>query len=124
MLRPGGVVVIHTSRRGFWSWLEINGGRTLRSLPQGLQNALLTVGDGIITLSARIVSGKPPADQTAKSIRQKLQERLFVPGNIGMFSIEELARGLGSSVDTREFQAPVTDMLKRNMTMTVIGRKK
>jgi len=124
VLRPGGVVVIHTSRRGFWSWLEINGGRTLRSLPQGLQNALLSIGDGVITLSARVISGKPPADQTAKSVRQKLQERLFVPGNIGMFSPAELIRGLGPSLETREFKAPVTDLLKRNMTMTLIGRKR
>ena len=124
VLRPGGVVVIHTSRRGFWSWLEINGGHALRSLPDGLQNALLTIGKVIITVSARIMSGKPPADQTAKSVRQKLQERLFVPGNIGMFSVDELARGLGSSVETHEFKAPVTDLLRRNMTMTIIGHKK
>jgi hypothetical protein len=123
-LRSGGVVVIHTSRHGFWSWLEITGGKLLSKMPHWVQSVILTIGERIISVVSRLMTGRRPEEQTPKTIRQKLQERLFAPGNIGMFSLGDLTHGLGASMEAREIQAPVTDLLKRNMSITVIAHKK
>jgi len=123
-LRPGGVVLIHTLRRGFWSRFEFGTTRLLSHTPRWLQNVMLAVGDPVISLISRLITGRRPIDQTDKTVRQKMQERLFVPAKMSMFSIDELSRGLGSAFDVQEVTAPVTDLLKRNMSITVVARKR
>ncbi len=123
-LRPGGVAVIHTSRRGFWSWLEVTGGKLFSKIPRWMQAIVLTIGERMLSLVSRVMTGRRPEEQTSKTIRQKLQERLFAPGNVGMFSLDELTWGFGMSIEVREIEAPVTDLLKRNMSITVIAHKK
>jgi ubiquinone/menaquinone biosynthesis C-methylase UbiE len=123
-LRPGGVVLIHTLRRGFWSHFEFNTANILSRTPRWLQNVLLAVGEQLINLISRLITGRRPIDQTDKTVRQKMQERLFVPAKMSMFSLDDLARGLGSAFDVHEVAAPVTDLLKRNMSITVVARKR
>ena len=122
-LRPGGVILIHTLRRGFWSHFEFATANILSRTPPWYQNILLSVGERLIGLISRLVTGRRPAEQTDKTVRQKMQERLFVPAKMSMFSVDELAHGLGSSFKVQEVAAPVTDLLKRNMSLTVIARK-
>jgi len=123
-LRPGGVVLIHTLRRGFWARFEFSTANVLSRTPRWMQNVLLAIGERVIALTSRLITGHRPADQTDKTVRQKMQERLFVPAKMSMFSLGELASGLGSDFEVSEVPAPVTDLLKRNMSVTVVARKR
>jgi len=122
-LRPGGSVLIHTLRRGFWARFEFGTANILSRSPRWLQNALLAVGERLIGLISRLITGRRPAEQTDKTVRQKMQERLFVPAKMSMFSRDDLARVLGDAFDVQEVAAPVTDLLKRNMSLTIIAHK-
>jgi hypothetical protein len=56
-------------------------------------------------------------------VRQKLHERLFVPGNLHTFTYDQLVVTFGPSVQVEEARPPVADLFKRDMSITVIVRK-
>lgn len=120
VLRPSGGAVIHTLRRGLWATLEIGSARLLSHAPRPLQNAILGAGEHLIPPLARLV-GKNI--ETSKPIRQKLQERLFVPGQMRAFTPSELAQKIGAGFTVREVFPPVPDLLRRNLSITVVVRK-
>ncbi len=124
VLRPGGIAVIHTLRTGFWSSLELSTAQMFSRAPHWVEPVVLATGERVVPLVTHILTGRSPAEQTSKTVRQKLHERLFVPGNLTTFTLEQLAKGLGSSVVTTEAHPPVADLLKRDMSITVVVRKK
>jgi hypothetical protein len=77
----------------------------------------------VVPLITRLITGRRPEEQTSKTVRQKLHERLFVPGNLKTFTLEGLAAGFGKSVQVEEAHPPVADLLKRDMSITVLVRK-
>lgn len=122
-LRPGGCAVIHTLRKGLWSSLELGSRNVLSRTPQRLQPLALGAGERVIPLMSRLMTGRSAAQQTSKTIRQKMLERLFVPANLTTFSLSDLAAGLGDSLEVQEAHPPVPDLFKRDMSITVIARK-
>jgi ubiquinone/menaquinone biosynthesis C-methylase UbiE len=124
VLRPGGVAVIHTLRAGFWSSLELTGAQIMSRTPDWVQPIVLSAGEAIIPPISQLLTGRRPEDQTSKTIRQKLHERLFVPGKLNTFTVEQLALAFGNTMETSEAHPPVADLLKRDMSITVVARKK
>jgi len=123
-LRPGGCAIIHTLRKGFWSSLELGSRNVLSRTPQRLQPLALNAGERVIPLMSRLMTGRSAAQQTSKTIRQKLLERLFVPTTLTTFSLPDLASGLGDWLEVQEVHPPVPDLFKRDMSITVIARKR
>ncbi|HVO42206.1 MAG TPA: class I SAM-dependent methyltransferase [Aggregatilineales bacterium] len=124
VLRPGGVAVIHTLRAGFWSSLERTGAQVMCHTPGWVQPIMLSAGERLIPPLSQLITGRRPEELTSKTIRQKLHERLFVPGTTYTFSVEQLVLAFGSTMDTTEAHPPVADLLKRDMSVTVVGRRK
>jgi ubiquinone/menaquinone biosynthesis C-methylase UbiE len=125
VLKPNGSAIIHTLRRGFWSSAELSAAQVLSRSPRLVEEAILAVGERVIPLVSRVVTGKRPDQFTSKSVRQKLHERLFVPGNLSTFSVDELASAVSGLAEVVEIAAPVSDLLKRNMSITVrMGKRK
>ncbi len=124
VLRPGGIAVIHTLRPRFWTALELATAKVLSSAPRRVEPVILATGERIVPLISRLLTGRRPAEQTSKTVRQKLHERLFVPGNLKTFTLQQLAAGLGPSLDVAEAHPPVADLLKRDMSITIIARKR
>jgi ubiquinone/menaquinone biosynthesis C-methylase UbiE len=124
VLRPGGIAVIHTLRKGFWSSLELGIARIFSSSPRWVEPLVLGVGERVIPLITRLLTGRRPEEHTSKTVRQKLHERLFVPGNLQTFTFDQLAATLGSSVQVEEARPPVADLFKRDMSITVVVRKR
>jgi ubiquinone/menaquinone biosynthesis C-methylase UbiE len=124
VLRPGGVAVIHTLRPGLWTSLELATAKVFSSAPRRLEPIVLSTGERLIPFVSRLITGRRPEEQTSKTIRQKLHERLFVPGNLKTFTLQQLTTGLGPSVEVTEARPPVADLLKRDMSITVIARKR
>ncbi|MEP7284304.1 MAG: class I SAM-dependent methyltransferase [Chloroflexota bacterium] len=124
VLRPGGVAVIHTIRASLWATLERAGAKLFSSAPGWVEPLVLSTGERIIPLVSQAVTGHSPEAQTSKSVRQKLHERLFVPGETHMFTFEQLAAGFGTSIDLTIAHAPVADLLKRDMSLTLVARKR
>lgn len=122
-LRPGGVAVIHTLGANPWSALELSLQQVFSRSPRPVKALVLSGGAGLIAVVTRLRTGKPPAAQTSKSVRQKLQERLLVPGKQHTFSFEELEAAFGPSFTVTRARPPVADLLKRDMSLTVIARK-
>jgi len=123
VLRPNGIAVIHTLRAGFWSSLELSTAQVFSRAPRWVEPVVLATGERVVPLVARILTCRSPAAKTAKTIRQKLHERLFVPGHLNTFTLAQLAQGLGPSVATTEAHPPVADLLKRDMSITILARK-
>lgn len=121
LLRPGGMMVIHTVRRGLWSALENGAARILSRAPYRVQSAVLAVAERALPPLVRLVTGHSPAAHTAKTLRQKLRERLFVPGRLHSFARGDIAAVLGSSFDVHEVRPAVPDLLKRDMSITVVA---
>jgi ubiquinone/menaquinone biosynthesis C-methylase UbiE len=124
VLRPGGIAVIHTLRSGFWSSLELGTAKVFSAAPGWVEPIVLNTGERVVPLVTRLITGRRPEEQTSKTVRQKLHERLFVPGNLQTFTFDQLATGLGPLVDVSEAHPPVADLLKRDMSITVIARKR
>jgi ubiquinone/menaquinone biosynthesis C-methylase UbiE len=124
VLRPGGLAVIHTLRAGFWSSLELTTARMFSSAPRWVEPVVLSTGERVVPLVARLITGRRPEEQTSKTVRQKLHERLFVPGNLKTYTFEQLVRGLGPTIELTEVHPPVADLLKRDMSITVLARKR
>ena len=124
VLKPGGVAVIHTYRHGAWASLEFGAGKLLSKTPHWMQELMLATGERTIPLAVRLVTRRAPTAHTSKSIRQKLNERVFVPSDLRAFSFEQLCVGFGEGFQAREAHPPVPDLLKRNMSITVIAQKK
>lgn len=124
VLRPGGLAVIHTLRTSFWATLELSSARVLCHTPGWLQPPILSAGERLVPLVSRLVTGHRPEDQTAKTVRQKLHERLFAPGRLTTYTLDTLAKGLGASIEAAEAYPPVSDLLKRDMSITVVARKR
>lgn len=120
VLRPGGVAVLHTLRRGMWSALELAAAQVFSHAPRPVETVVLWTGERVIPLVARALTGKRPEQYTSKTVRQKLQERLFVPGKLATFTAAELARLAGAEADIREVRPPVSDLLRRDMSITVL----
>ena len=123
VLRPGGVAVIHTLRTSFWASVELSSARVLSHTPGWMQPLVLDTGERLVPFVARLVTGRRPEDQTSKTVRQKLHERLFAPGMPTTYTLADLVKGLGASIETTEGYPPVSDLLKRDMSITVIARK-
>jgi ubiquinone/menaquinone biosynthesis C-methylase UbiE len=126
VLRPGGTAIIHTLRRGFWSSVELGTARILSRSPRWVQPVVLGTGEAVIPLLSRIITGKDPKEHTSKTIRQKLHERLFVPGNLTTFTPSDLTSGFSqnrSNVRVEEVRPPISDLLKRDMSITIAVRK-
>ncbi|MBX3086687.1 MAG: class I SAM-dependent methyltransferase [Anaerolineae bacterium] len=123
VLKPNGTAVIHTLRRGLWSSAELAAAQVLSRAPRGVEAAILAAGERLIPLVSRAITGKRPDEQTSKTIRQKLHERLFVPGKLTTFSVGTLAEAARGMAVVTEVQAPVSDLLNRNMSLTVMVRK-
>jgi ubiquinone/menaquinone biosynthesis C-methylase UbiE len=123
VLRPGGHAVIHTLRAGFWSSVELGTAKVFSHAPKWVEPLVLSTGERVVPLVTRLVTGRRPEDHTSKSVRQKLHERLFVPGNLKTFTFDQLAAGAGPTVEVTEAYPPVADLLKRDMSITVIVRK-
>jgi SAM-dependent methyltransferase len=122
VLRPGGVLVLHTLRAGVWSSFERTAARFLSRSPRPLQTALLDAGVRLLPLVARTVGKGAPAISTSKSLRQKLHERFFVPGPVAAFRFEQLAGSL-EGFDVSEAHPPVSDLFGRGMSMTIVARR-
>jgi ubiquinone/menaquinone biosynthesis C-methylase UbiE len=123
VLCPGGVAVIHTLRTGFWSSFESTGAKVFSAAPSWVEPLVLSGGERIVPLVTRLLTGRRPEEQTSKTVRQKIHERLFVPGEQRTFTLEQLVAGFGPSVETKEAHPPVADLLKRDMSITVLIRK-
>ena len=124
VLKPGGVAVIHTLRKGAWASLELGTARLLSKTPNWMQELITATGERTIPLAVQLVTRHDPAVQTSKTIRQKLKERLFVPGDIRAFSFNELCEGFGDGFEVREAYPPVPDLLNRHMSITLIAHKR
>ncbi len=123
VLAPGGVAVIHTLGANFWSSMELSLQRVFSRSPRRVQSLVLEVGSLAIPVVTRARTGKQPTAHTTKSVRQKLQERLFVPGHQQTFSLLDLQAGFGTSFSVTQAYPPVADLLSRDMSLTVIVRK-
>lgn len=123
VLRPGGMAVIHTLHKGFWSSLELGVARVFSSSPRWVEPMVLGTGERVIPLITRLLTGRRPEEHTSKTVRQKLHERLFVPGNLHTFTFDQLAANFGPSVQVERARPPVADLFKRDMSITVIVRK-
>lgn len=123
VLRPGGVMVIHTLRAGSWSNLERTAARILSRSPRALQTMLLGAGMPALSLAARLTGKGAMLVSTSKTLRQKLYERFFVPGPVAAFRFEQLAGFLAQSIDISEAHPPVSDLFGRGMSMTLVARK-
>jgi ubiquinone/menaquinone biosynthesis C-methylase UbiE len=123
VLRPGGQAVIHTLRRTKWAQAEAALAQVLSRLPRPLQAGLLTLLMLILPPVIRLVSGRAPAQQTAKTLRQKLHERLFAPAQLALFTLAQLTQYFGAGHQLEEIHPPVSDLLKRNTSLTVMVRK-
>jgi ubiquinone/menaquinone biosynthesis C-methylase UbiE len=124
VLKPGGVVVIHTLGANFWSALELSLQQIFSHAPRPVQGLVLSSGSTLIPLITRLRTGKAPTAHTSKSVRQKLQERLLVPGKQHTFSFEELEAAFGPRFTVTRARPPVADLLKRDMSLTIVARKK
>lgn len=124
VLKPGGVVVIHTLGANLWSTVELSLQQVFSRSPRPVKSLLLESGSRLIPLVTRVRTGKTPTAHTSKSVRQKLQERLLVPGRQHTFSFEELEAGFGGAFKVERARPPVADLLKRDMSLTVIARKR
>lgn len=123
VLKPGGVVVIHTLGANFWSMLELSLQQVLSHSPRPVKSFVLASGSTLIPLITRLRTGKAPTAHTSKSVRQKLQERLLVPGKQNTFSFEELQAAFGPKFTIERASPPVADLLKRDMSLTIVARK-
>ncbi len=123
VLRPGGVAVIHTLGANKWSALELGLQQVLSRLPRPVRSMVLSGGSRIIPFVTRLRTGKRPEAHTSKSVRQKLQERLLVPGRQHTFHFEEIAAAFGPNFSCERARPPVADLLKRDMSLTVVARK-
>ncbi len=123
VLRPSGIAVIHTLRAGFWSSLELGTAKVFSAAPGWVEDVVLGTGVRVVPMISRLLTGQSPETQTSKPLRQKLHERLFVPGDLHTFSFERLAAGLGPAAKVSEAHPPVSDLLKRDMSITVVVRK-
>src|SRR5258708_15967559 len=90
VLRPGGLAVIHTLRSGFWSSLENGTAKVFSAAPSWVEPIVLNTGERVVPLVTRLITGWRPEEQTSKTVRQKLHERLFVPGNLHTFTFDPL----------------------------------
>jgi ubiquinone/menaquinone biosynthesis C-methylase UbiE len=124
VLRPGGMAVIHTLRTSFWASLELTSAKVLSSAPSWVEPAVLNTGERIVPLITRLLTGRSPEAQTSKTIRQKLHERLFVPGNLNTFTFDQIRIRFGPDLEVSEGHPPVADLLKRDMSLTIIARKR
>jgi ubiquinone/menaquinone biosynthesis C-methylase UbiE len=123
VLKPDGLALIHTLRNGFWSTAELTTAQILSRAPRPVESLILAAGERIIPLLSQIMTGKRPEQHTSKTVRQKLHERLFAPGKLTTFSAETLSAPLRGLATVTEVSAPVSDLLKRNMSITVTIRK-
>jgi SAM-dependent methyltransferase len=123
VLRPGGVAVIHTLRAGLWSSLELGTAKVFSAAPSWVESLVLDAGVVVVPLVTWLLTGQLPQEQTSKPMRQKLRERLFVPGDLHTFGYDQLAAGLGPVVSVHETHPPVSDLLRRDMSMTVVAWK-
>lgn len=123
-LRPGGMLVIHTLRAGFWSSFERMASAFLSRMPRPLQAALIGAGVRLVPLAMRVAGKGVPSASTTKTLRQKLHERFFVPGPVAAFRLEDLAAMLKPGCDVSEAHPPVSDLFGRGMSMTVVARKR
>jgi ubiquinone/menaquinone biosynthesis C-methylase UbiE len=124
VIKPGGVAVIHTLGANFWSALELSLQQVFSRAPRPVKSAVLAGGATLIPLITRVRTGKAPEAHTSKSVRQKLQERLLVPGKQNTFSFEELEAAFGPKFTVERARPPVADLLNRDMSLTIIVRKK
>ncbi len=123
-LRPGGRAVIHTRSAHILSRTELAAQRVLSGAPKPLQTVMMTVGSGVIDMLTRIRTGQPPGAHTAKSTRQKLQEKIFVPGHQHIFTVDALSRGFGVGFTVMQADPPVASLLSRDLSLTVIVEKR
>lgn len=126
VLRPGGVAVIHTLGANQWSAIELGIQQILSRAPRPIQAMMMESGVRVLPLITRLRTGKDATEQTSKSIRQKLQERLFAPGRAHTFSVAELAALFGvkaGKFTVTEAHPPVADLLGRGMSLTVLAQK-
>ncbi len=124
VLKPGGAAVIHTLGANVWSTVELSLAHVFSRSPRPVRSFVLDGGSRLIPLLTRARTGKDPSAQTAKSVRQKLQERLLVPGHQHTFTLEALQAGLGPLFTVTRAHPPVPDLLKRDMSLTILARKK
>lgn len=123
VLRPGGIAVIHTLGANFWSGIELSLQQVFSRSPRPVQTLVLEVGSAAIPIVTRVRTGKHPEAHTSKSVRQKLQERLLVPGHQKTFSLNDLQAGFGAGFSVTQAHPPVADLLGRDMSLTAIVRK-
>ncbi|MCC7205979.1 MAG: class I SAM-dependent methyltransferase, partial [Anaerolineae bacterium] len=123
-LRPGGVLVIHTLRAGFWASFERAAARLLSRTPRPVQAVLLGGGVRVLSLAVRLAGKRTQSASTTKTLRQKVHERFFVPGPVAAFRVEDLAAMLGPDCDVSEAHPPVSDLFGRGMSMTLVARKR
>ncbi len=123
VLTPGGVAVIHTLGANVWSGVELSLQRVFSRSPRPVQSLVLEIGSAAIPLVTRLRTGKHPQAHTSKSVRQKLQERLLVPGHQQTFSLSDLQKGFGTGFSVTQAHPPVADLLGRDMSLTVLVRK-
>ncbi|MBE2196888.1 MAG: class I SAM-dependent methyltransferase [Anaerolinea sp.] len=119
--RPGALVVIHTLRQGLWFQVETGMARLLSRTPAKMQQPMISATEGLIRLLLRSALKKKG---TTKTLRQKIHERFFVPGTIKAFHPALLESGLGNQWQLQESHPPVSDLLKRNLSLTMVGRKR
>ncbi|MCC7207572.1 MAG: class I SAM-dependent methyltransferase, partial [Anaerolineae bacterium] len=81
-LRPGGVLVVHTLRAGFWASFERAAARLLSRTPRPVQAVLLGGGVRVLSLAVRLAGKRTQSASTTKTLRQKVHERFFVPGPV------------------------------------------
>ncbi len=122
VLRPDGVAVIHTLRRGFWSAFESTTANALSHAPHWVEPAVIGAGERAVSLVSYVLTGQQPGTQTSKPITQKLHERFFVPGHVHTFTLDQIRAGLPQFIVEEAFP-PVSDLLKRNMSLTIVARK-
>jgi ubiquinone/menaquinone biosynthesis C-methylase UbiE len=124
VMRPGGVAVIHTLRRGFWARLERASARLLSKTPHRIQPIILSIAEYLVHLVSRLTIRHRPDRRTSKTVRQKLRERLFVPCRVETFDARQIARTLGPLVELREVFPPTDDLFNRQMSISVIAQKR
>jgi ubiquinone/menaquinone biosynthesis C-methylase UbiE len=124
VLRPGGVAIIHTIKASFWANFERTSAKFLSSAPGWVEPLVISTGERIIPILTRLATGRPPEAQTSKTVRQKLHERLFVPGHTHMFTLDELLKPINTTAHVTEVHPPVSNLLNRDMTITIMIRKR
>lgn len=124
VLRPGGVAVIHTLGANRWSALELSLQQVFSRSPKLVQGLVLASGARLIPFATRLRTGQRPEAHTSKSVRQKLQERLLVPGKQHTFSFDELEAAFGPAFTVERARPPVADLLNRDMSLTIVARKR